>query len=54
MEADSQEPGFTFSQGYELEKNKSHRGRKNIKAQRYSVAITEGLAGNVFTILMHQ
>lgn len=31
LKADCREPGFTFSQGYELEENKSHRGIKNIQ-----------------------
>lgn len=54
MKADYQEPGLTFSQGYELEENKSQTGKKNIKAQWYSVANTEDLTRNMFTILMHQ
>lgn len=52
MKADYQEPEFTFSQGYELEENKNHG--ENIKAQRYVVANTESVTGNMFTILMNQ
>ena len=49
MKLDYPEPEFTFSQEYELEKNK-----KTLREHQSPGVNTESLTGSLFTVVMNQ